>query len=559
MQKIQLISDFNIEVLARYLANDEDLNDLLIEVAPYSQVYQQLVAPAAANQSQQCAVIWARPEALLESFCKAISYQTVDHSIVLDELEHYIAALSVFCRRQNTVLHVAFALPPGYRGYGMLEYVPELGIKHLLARMNLRLAEMMRQQDNLFLLDIDRWLQAAGQRATIPKLWYASKTPFSNFLFEHAKVDIVAAIRGLVGRARKIIVIDLDNTLWGGIVGETGWQGIRLGGHDFVGEAYQDFQHKLKALTQRGVQLGIVSKNDEATALEAIDQHPEMVLRRADFAGWRINWQDKAQNLLDLIEELRLGADSVVFIDDNPVERARVREAIGNQVLVPDWPSEPSEYSNALMALTCFDTPAVSDEDRARARMYAAERERRRVRQTVSSVESWLGSLGTKVVLETLADVNLPRAAQLLNKTNQMNMATRRLSQDELRAWTTTENHLLWTVRVSDRFGDSGISGIISLNIGTDTTDIVDFLISCRVMGRQIEETMLHAAVEYLRAHGGIKKINAELIPTERNSPCREFWQRSGFTEIAENYFQWATERPYPKPSHIDLIVDAPP
>ncbi len=558
MQIIRLISDFNIEVLARYLANAGDLNDLPIEVAPYGQVYQQLIAPAAANQPQQGAVIWARPEALLESFRKAADYEAVDHAAVMDELERYIAALSAFCPRQKTVLHVALALPPGYRGYGMLDYAPGLGIKNLLARMNLRLAEAMRPQDNFFMLDAERWLQAAGQRATIPKLWYASKTPFSNLLFEHAMVDIVAAVRGLAGRARKLIIVDLDNTLWGGIVGETGWQGIQLGGHDFVGEAYQDFQRKLKALTQRGVQLGIVSKNDEATALEAIDQHPEMVLRRGDFAGWRINWQDKAQNILDLIEELCLGADAVVFIDDNPVERARVREAIGSQVLVPDWPSDSSEYSDALMALPCFDTPAISDEDRARARMYTAERERRETRQTVSSMESWLASLGTKVVLETLTDANLPRAAQLLNKTNQMNMATQRLSQDELRVWTAAENRALWTVRVSDRFGDSGLSGIISLELGADSANIVDFLMSCRVMGRQIEETMLHVAVEHVHAHGGIKRVNAELIPTERNRPCREFWQRSGFTEVAENRYQWATEQPYPKPSHIDLAVGAP-
>jgi hypothetical protein len=182
MQKIRLISDFNIEVLARYLANAGDLNDLPIEVAPFGQVYQQLITPAAEDQPQQGTVIWTRPEALLESFQKATDYETIDHATVMDELENYIAALSAFCPRQKTVLHVALALLPGHRGYGMLDYAPGLGIKNLLARMNLRLAEAMRPQNNFFMLDVDRWLQATGQRATIPKLWYASKTPFSNLL-----------------------------------------------------------------------------------------------------------------------------------------------------------------------------------------------------------------------------------------------------------------------------------------------------------------------------------------------------------------------------------------
>jgi FkbH-like protein len=210
------------------------------------------------------------------------------------------------------------------------------------------------------------------------------------------------------------------------------------------------------------------------------------------------------------------------------------------------------------MALSCFDTPAISDEDRARTSMYTAERERRDARQAVSSMESWLANLETKVVLEMLTDANLPRAAQLLNKTNQMNMVTRRLPQDELRTWAAVENHALWTVRVSYRFGDSGLSGIISLELCADSANIVDFLMSCRVMGRQIEETMLHVAVEHVRAHSRIKQINAELIPTERNRPCREFWQRSGFTEVAEDRYQWATGQPYPKPSHIDLAGGAP-
>ena len=175
-------------------------------------------------------------------------------------------------------------------------------------------------------------------------------------------------------------------------MGETGWHGIRLGGHDHVGEAFKSFQRELKALSNRGVQLAIVSKNDENVALDAIDQHPEMLLRRADFAGWRINWQDKAANIASLTAEINLGLDSVVFIDDNPAERDRVAGALP-QVLVPAWPNDPTAYVAALRSLNCFQTASVGTEDRSRKSMYVAERERKEIRLAVDSTEEWLQRL----------------------------------------------------------------------------------------------------------------------------------------------------------------------
>ena len=227
-------------------------------------------------------------------------------------------------------------------------------------------------------------------------------------------------------------MLDLDNVLWGGVVGEVGWTGINLGGHDHVGEAFADFQRALKALAARGVQLALVSRNDEATALEAIDRHPEMQLRREDFAGWRINWEDKAQNIAGLLAELNLGDESAVFIDDSAIERERVRTAIP-EVLVPEWPDDPARFREALGSLRCFDSPFLTEEDRRRTAMSAAERSRRcRVSTAVASVEDWLQSLDISVTVEMLSDGNLDRAVQLFNKTNQMNLATRRLSKPEL-------------------------------------------------------------------------------------------------------------------------------
>ena len=551
---LTLISDFNISVLGRYLANMDEMAGVNVDVAPYGQVFQQLLTPPGDEQQQRAVLVWTRPESVLESFSDVLRYKPVSHDEVLDELDRYIDALRSRAAGVAFLFHPSWVTPVGERGYGMLDYSYGLGLSSLLARLNLRLSERLADLPNVFILNSEHWVRAAGSRPALAKMWFVNKVPYSNAVFQEAASDIAAALQGLAGKARKLIILDLDNTLWGGVVGETGWQGVKLGGHDHVGEAFVHFQQRLLALSERGIQLGIVSKNDEAVALEAIDRHPEMLLRRSNFAGWRINWSDKAQNIVDLVSELQLGLDSVVFVDDNPAERDRVRDSLGDQVMVPEWPVDPAEYGNALSALKCFDTPSLSSEDRARAGMYTSERERRESRQDVGSLDSWLASLEMKVSVEALTAGNLPRAAQLLNKTNQMNMRTRRLSEQELQDWVDGENCQLWTFRLSDRFGDSGLSGLISVEIKQGTAHIVDFVMSCRVMGRKLEEVMIHTVMEYIKKKGKPMQILAEYIETPRNHPCLEFWENSGFDQRESNRFFRDTTESYPKPDLIEVL-----
>ena len=311
----------------------------------------------------------------------------------------------------------------------------------------------------------------------------------------------------------------------------------------------------LKSLTNRGVLLGIVSKNDQQNALQAIDLNTDMILRRDDFAAWRINWSDKAQNLVDLMAELNLGLDSAVFLDDNPVERARVREALPG-VLVPEMPADKMLYPKTLLSLKCFGSPSLTAEDLARADMYRVERAREDSKQSVGSIDQWLGTLGTKVVVEPMNEANRGRASQLVAKTNQMNLTTRRLSENELAAWVNQEGRQLWTFRVSDKFGDSGLTGVASLMVDGTTAHIVDFILSCRVMGRKIEQAMVSVLVDHARSLG-LKKVVAEYLPTQRNKPCLEFWQNSGFEQCAgETVFSWSLDRPYPAPDSMELVVD---
>jgi FkbH-like protein len=443
-----------------------------------------------------------------------------------------------------------WTLPPWQRGHGLLD-ARGGGATRALHLVNSRLMERLSTAHNVFVMSASRWVDAAGKGAHSPKLWYMGKVPFTPAVFKEAALDIKAATLGLGGMARKLCVVDLDDTLWGGIVGDVGYENLRLGGHDSAGEAFVDFQRALKNLKRRGILLAIVSKNEESVALEAIRKHPQMILREEDFVGHRINWRDKASNIADLTASLRLGLQSVVFIDDNPFERARVRETL-SEVFVPEWPEDKLLYPSALLSLRCFDAPALSAEDAARTEMYAVEKQREDLRTNVGSVEAWLKSLEIRVKVEPLGRTNLARTAQLLNKTNQMNLSTRRLTEAELEEWAKQEGRWLRAISVSDRLGDSGLTGIVSVESDGKTAKIVDFVLSCRVMGRKIEEAMVHLAVEEAR-RSSLPRVVATLLPTSKNKPCLGFLEGSGLKREDGDRFAWdATER-YPLPNVISV------
>jgi len=553
--KCVLIGDFNMDTFAGCLNNDKDFPTVESIIAPFDQVIQVLN-----DESLECwtnkpdfAVIWTQPERNNQAFHRILNYEKVPVGLVLEEVDEYASLLRAVRDRVKTVIVPTWVLPSYQRGFGMLDMRTEIGISNTLMRMNLRLCERLADTPNIYLLDTQRWIGTVGKNAFNPKLWYLGKIAFGNEVFKEAIKDIKSAYRGISGSSKKLIIIDLDNTLWGGIVGDIGWENIRLGGHDYIGEAYVDFQKTLKSLTNRGILLGIVSKNDEVIALEAIRKHPEMVLRLDDFAGYRINWQDKAENIVDLVTDLNIDLQSVVFIDDNPVEQARVRDAL-SAVLVPEWPRDQMLYKSALLNLRCFDTPSITQEDAQRTKMYVIERQRKNFKDTCSSTNDWLKSLGTKVQMETINAVNLERTVQLFNKTNQMNLTTRRMTKLEMTNWVIQKNHKLWNFRVSDRFGDLGITGIISLELEDKNGRIVDFILSCRVMGRKVEETMLHIVIKYAQSIR-LEELHARYVPTPKNKPCLEFWRSSGFSyDEKSNGFTWNLFNKYALPDCVEIV-----
>lgn len=557
--KSLLISDFTTDILAGYLNNDPESPKVNAISAPYGQVFQVLADGnnSCWQEKPDVTLIWTRPESVIESFKHLISYQPVSIDKILGDVDAYCEALLKLRDRVKVALVPTWVLPHYHRGYGLLDMKCGVGLTNALMKMNIRLSENLEGAPNIYVLNSQRWIDSGGKQAFNPDLWYMAKIAFGKEVFKEASKDVKAALRGISGFSRKLIILDLDDTLWGGTVGEDGWRNLRLGGHDPVGEAFVDFQDGLKSLINRGVLLGIVSKNDETSALEAIERHDEMVLRLDDFAGWKINWGDKARNIVDLVSELNLGLQSVVFIDNDPVERARVRDALP-EVLVPEWPEKKSLYKSTLLSLPYFDNPSISEEDRERTKMYVSERERQNLRKDVGSLEDWLKTLGTKVELEELNGLNLSRVVQLLNKTNQFNLSTRRLTEGELQEWVAAPNRKFWIVRVTDRFGDSGLTGLVSIEISGSKASIIDFVLSCRVMGRKIEEILVYKVVSYAQSLN-LEEVCAQYIPTPKNRPTLDFWTRSGFVLDKESQiFAWNLTESFPCPTSVELQPGIP-
>jgi FkbH-like protein len=553
-----IISDFNAQNLAALLSNSKSGPSMRANAAPFGQVMQILLSPHSEvwTPHHTAAIVWTSPQAVSQGYGDALRFEPIRIDRILAEVEQFARALlGIPTHIKHIFVPTWAARHPLETRRGLLDMNPHLGLSAALLRMNLRLTELVAEDSRIHLFDSSRWMALHGERSYDPRLWYLAKTPYCAEVFKEAACDFAAALRALTGRARKLIILDLDDTLWGGTVGDVGWRRLRLGGHDPIGEAYRDFQAALKALTRRGILLAIASKNEEHAALEAISNHPEMILTLDDFAGWRINWNDKVSNIADLVSDLNLGLGAAVFIDDNPMERARARETL-SELLVPEWPRNPVHYVTSLARLDCFDTPIVSAEDRNRTATYVSERKRRQLQSDSSSPEAWLRTLDLTVRVENLDEGNLERTIQLFNKTNQMNLRTRRLSRRELADWASARDHRLLVFRVADKFGDYGLTGIASLRFerAARTAHIEDCVLSCRVMGRKVEDTMIHVLTEQAKAEDMVTMV-AEYTATLRNQPCLRFFETSSMArDRGGECFHWDLVTHYPLPDFVSLI-----
>jgi FkbH-like protein len=528
IRRMLLVGDTTLDPLGRLLERGQGIPRLCTSAAPYGQVYQILLDANHDAWSFQPDIlaVWTAPQLTLPSVGKLLRFEfesvTAMYEGALREAEEFAEAVLRAATRVDLVLVPTWILPGFERWIQTIAWRQGIGLTNLLAKANLILAEKFASNQNIVLLDVGYWQASLGRPAHDLRMYAVAKILYSQHLFEKAAAEIKAVLCGALGQAKKVIVCDLDNTLWGGLIGDDGAPNIKLGAPDPVGECFHAFQTALKGLSSRGIVLTICSKNDEQFALSVIEEHPAMVLRSSAFAAWRINWRDKAENLLSLAEELNLGLDSFVFLDDSPQERDQVRQVLP-QVYTPDLPISPSELVPFLSSLSCFETSSLSMEDFGRTEMYQAERGRKEALDVSNDVENWLNSLQIEVRAAPLRRENLVRAAQLLNKTNQFNLSLRRMDEKSFWDWAEDPCNASYTFHVSDRFGDFGLTGLASLSFVGNEARIVDFVMSCRVMGKRIEDALLGYVLTQARAFGA-ERITAPFTDGPRNGPAKFFF-----------------------------------
>jgi FkbH-like protein len=396
-------------------------------------------------------------------------------------------------------------------------------------QLNDLLADAARD-DGILLLDIEQQKQRDGIEAWFDvRRWLQAKQeirPEAAALYGELLARIIAAQRGL---SRKCLVLDLDNTLWGGVIGDDGVDGIVLGEGSAQGEAHLALQRYARQLKDRGILLAVCSKNDPAIAEAAFRDHPEMLLRRADIAAFVANWRDKAANLVEIAAQLNIGIDSLVFVDDNPVERARVREALP-MVAVPELPDDPAEYAKALAAAGYFEAVGFTSEDRARAELYAKDSQRSALLSASTSVDDFLRSLDMTMEHGQFGSNDLIRVTQLVNKTNQFNTTTRRYSAEDIAAAASSPAHITLQFRLRDRFGDNGLVSTIILgpNHEPATYELENWVMSCRVFSRELEFEAMNIAVETALRRNA-RGFFADYIPTKKNVVIKDLFPSLGF------------------------------
>jgi FkbH-like protein len=417
--------------------------------------------------------------------------------------------------------------------FGSYDRLVPAAPSRMIARLNDLLAHAAAQENVMLLdvaqasardgldawFDVARWLQGKMEIAPQAATRYG---------------DLVARLIGAQrGKSRKCLVLDLDDTLWGGVLGEVGTAGIILGEGSAQGEAHLALQRYAKLLKERGVILAVCSKNEYTLAETAFREHPEMVLRRPDIAAFVANWNDKVENLKEIAGRLNIGLDSLVFVDDNPVERARVRGGLP-MVAVPELPNDPALYVRCIADAGYFEAVSFTAEDLRRGEQYATNTAREALRGVSQSVDDFLRGLEMSVTCGPIEPVDLARATQLINKTNQFNTTTRRYSSDEVARFAAAPENLTLQFRLVDRFDDNGLVSVMILRPAGDpgVLELDTWVMSCRVFGRQLEKEAMSIAVEAARGRG-IRILRAEYIPTERNGVVSGLFKGLGFAAVA--------------------------
>jgi FkbH-like protein len=452
-------------------------------------------------------------------------------SSIIDEFKNLWSIVRT--RLQATVVQETVVIPP-ISIFGHMDNQIASTPHQLLTQLNAGLGRAVKEHGGL-LMDHDSLAGQVGKKEWLqPSLWHHAKqvvAPTCGPLYGDHVARILAALRG---HSYKALVLDLDNTLWGGVIGDDGLGGLELGMGGAVGEAFQEFQRYVKKLNERGIILAACSKNNEQTALSPFEKHPEMILKRDDFSVFVANWNDKATNIAQIAEILNIGRDAIVFFDDNPVERQLVRDRCPD-VAVHETPEDPALFIASLSEAGYFEATSFSRDDVQRTAQYQANANRATLQSESANLHDFLKSLEMQMHIAPFDSIERARIAQLINKSNQFNLTTRRYTEAQIQDMGNDPRILTFQVRLKDRFGDNGLISVLIAKPGVkaDSLLIDTWLMSCRVLGREVEIELLNALVAEALVRG-YKFVFGEYIPTEKNLLVKDHFQKLGFQIASE-------------------------
>jgi FkbH-like protein len=404
--------------------------------------------------------------------------------------------------------------------------------RSMLAQLNDRIKELARANSD-YVLDVATLAENVGlDRWHDPVQWNLYKLPFSQSVVPLYSDHVGRQLAAIRGRARKCLVLDLDNTVWGGVIGDDGLGGIELGQGSGTGEAFLEIQRTALSLRQRGIVLAVCSKNEKCIALEPFESHPEMILKKDHIASFHANWQDKATNLESIAKELNLGLDALVLLDDNPFERSQVRNSLP-MVAVPELPDDPAFFPRALLSAGYFETVGYTREDAVRADLYQANARRSAMLSEGRDLSDYLHSLGMEIQFDAFDSISRSRIVQLINKTNQFNLTTRRYTESDIvQIEEAVSDYSTLQVRVKDCFGDHGTVSVVICKIADSVWTIDTWLMSCRVLGRRVEYAVLNELVQRARSQG-VSEFIGEYLATEKNGLVKHLFDSFGFKEVS--------------------------
>ena len=546
--RIALVSSYTVDQLAAYVDLSCRAVGIIPEIyiAPFNSWTREMLDPNSGLRKFEPELVFMQVSIddlapRLAEYVPADELEGIGNAAI----ERLVDAARHFSGWAPTVPLVVHSFHSAFSGpFGILESRAAFSRSLWLDKINAQLAAALKALPSSYFLDVAAVATSRGaalnDNSKLRHMAAMRLAPqcLAAIADEYAKY--AAAYKRLT---RKCVVVDLDNTLWGGVVGEDGKHGIRLG-HTSPGSEFVEFQHFLRSLTARGILLAVCSKNNEADALEVIRDHESMVLRESDFSAMRINWKSKPENIASIAAELNIGVDSLVFVDDDPGERERMRQLLPD-VLTVELPKDPTLYRSVLEALPQLQSLEITDEDRTRLKTYQTARLRKETRVKAATLDEYLRSLEITVDIMPCRDEHVARVAQLFARTNQVNTTTRRYGTKDIVGFASDSNSFLRVLFSRDRFGDHGLVAVALARKESKHWTIDSFLMSCRVIGYGIETTMLAHIADAAQA-AGANALVGEFIPTGKNAPAVDIYMRHGFSErdVTDGVQHW----------HLDLV-----